>query len=144
MLAEHGSIKRGFLGIRSQLMEIPEDAQKVLGRNQTTGLLLINIEEDSPAEKGSLKVGDILTGFNDRPVNDHSQLLGFLTGDVVGNPTKIEILRSGKKLELPVTVEEAEEYTRPSHSRSSHRFLKRRFSHHPPLHSQRTRRRRRP
>ena len=53
-LARHGHIKRGYLGIRSQTVEISPDAQKSLKREQATGLLVVGLEKDSPASKGGL------------------------------------------------------------------------------------------
>jgi S1-C subfamily serine protease len=61
-LAEHGHIRRGYLGIRSQPVEVAEDQQKTLGREQAMALLVVGVEKDSPAAKGGLMVGDILVG----------------------------------------------------------------------------------
>jgi S1-C subfamily serine protease len=59
-LVKEGRIKRGYLGIRSQPVEIPVAAQKSLKREQATGLLIVGVENNSPASKGGLMVGDIL------------------------------------------------------------------------------------
>src|SRR5512135_1508655 len=48
-LVAHGKVQRGYLGIRSQAVEIPGSAQKALSRSQDTGLLLVGVEKDSPA-----------------------------------------------------------------------------------------------
>ncbi len=61
-LVKHGRIKRGYLGIRSQTVDISEAAQKALQREQATGLLIVGVENGSPAAKGGLIVGDILVG----------------------------------------------------------------------------------
>ncbi len=50
-LARHGSVKRGYLGVRTQPVEIPEAARKSLEREQNTGLLLLWLEENGPAQK---------------------------------------------------------------------------------------------
>lgn len=111
-LAEHGSVKRGFLGIRSQPVEIPADAHKALGREQESGLLLVGVESDSPAAEAGLMVSDILVGFNDQPVETPDELLSLLAGDVVGNATAVEVLRGGKPKTLKVTVAERPQPTR--------------------------------
>ncbi len=107
-LAEHGSIRRGYLGIRSQVVEIPEESQKALGRDQGYGLLLVGLEEDGPAVEEGLMVGDILVAIAGNPVSDSDELLGYLTGEVVGKPTEVEILRGGKPQTVTVTVGERE------------------------------------
>src|SRR5512141_153208 len=48
-LAKHGSVKRGYLGVRTQPVEIPEVARKSLKREQTSGLLILWLEENGPA-----------------------------------------------------------------------------------------------
>ena len=105
-LAQHGSIKRGFLGVRSQPVEIPSAQQKSLRREQATGLLLVAVESGSPAESGGLIVGDILVGLAGRPVEDPDELLSRLNGDVVGKPTPVEVLRGGQPATVTVTIGE--------------------------------------
>jgi S1-C subfamily serine protease len=105
-LAEHGSIKRGYLGIRSQTVDIPETAFEALGREQDSGLLVVHIEENSPAVESELAVGDIIVGIASQPVTDHDELAGILTGDIVGKPAAVEILRVGELHMVDVTVGE--------------------------------------
>src|SRR5688500_1171977 len=45
-LVKHGRIKRGYLGIRSQAVDIPEASQKTLQREQAAGLLIMGVEKD--------------------------------------------------------------------------------------------------
>lgn len=96
VLAKHGKIKRGYLGIRSQTVNIPEDGQKQLNRKQETGLLIVGLESDSPAGKGGLMVGDILAGVAGEAIEHHDELFTRLSGDVVGKPTPLDVLRGGK------------------------------------------------
>ncbi len=105
-LAKHGSIKRGYLGIRSQPVEIAPAAQKALKREQATGLLIVGLEDQSPAEKGGLLVGDTLVGLGGRPVSDPDELFVNLSGDVVGKSTPVEVLRGGEPMTISVTVGE--------------------------------------
>jgi S1-C subfamily serine protease len=105
-LAEHGSIKRGYLGIRSQIVEIPQTAFEKLGREQTSGLLVIQIETNSPSSESELAIGDIIIGIAGEPVSDHDQLAGILTGNIVGQMAAVELLRVGELLTVDVMVGE--------------------------------------
>jgi S1-C subfamily serine protease len=105
-LAKHGKIKRGYIGVRSQTVNLPVDARSQLKREQETGLLLVGIEKDSPAEKGGLIVGDILVGVAGVAVDHHDELFARLSGDVVGKPTAMDILRGGKLQSINVVVGE--------------------------------------
>lgn len=105
-LAEHGSVRRGYLGVRSQPVEIPQHQQGALGRQQESGLLLVGVERKSPAAEAALMVGDILVGFAGEPVVDPDELFTHLTGEIVGRPTAVEVLRAGKLEQVTVTIGE--------------------------------------
>lgn len=105
-LAQHGHVRRGFLGIRSQPVELPEAAQKALQRQQATALLLVGIEDGGPAAASGLMLGDILVGIAGDPVVDPDDLLGHLVGEAVGRPTAVEILRGGERRAVTVIVGE--------------------------------------
>lgn len=105
-LSKHGRIKRGYLGIRSQTVEIPTESQKALKRDQATSLLIVSVENDSPASKGGLIVGDILVAVAGAPILHHDELFARLNGDVVGKSTPIEILRGGQPQTISVAIGE--------------------------------------
>lgn len=105
-LAKHGTVKRGYLGVRTQPVEIPEAARKALGREQNHGLLVLWLEEGGPAEKGGLLVGDILVAVSGQPVSDPDDLFSTLSSDVVGKAIAVEILRGGRPETIQVTVGE--------------------------------------
>jgi len=105
-LAQHGRIRRGYLGIRSQPVELNEAAQRELHRQQAMGLLLVGIEENSPAAAAGLILGDILVGIGENVVSDADELLAHLNGEAVGKPTRLEILRGGERRTLTVIVGE--------------------------------------
>jgi S1-C subfamily serine protease len=105
-LAKHGSIKRGYLGVRSEAVDVNAAAQKALKREQASGLLVISVEKDSPAEAGELIVGDILVGLDGAPVADHDALFARLSGDAVGRSVPVEVLRGGQPKTLKVKIGE--------------------------------------
>jgi S1-C subfamily serine protease len=105
-LAQNGRVRRGYLGIRSQPVELPSSAQKTLGRQQATGLLLVGIEDNSPASEGGLMIGDILVGLSGQPVSDPDELLARLSSSQVGSALAVEILRGGQPTRVTVTVGE--------------------------------------
>ena len=105
-LAKHGTVKRGYLGVRTQAVDIPESARKALKREQEHGLLVLWLEEKGPSEKSGLLVGDIIVAISGQPVGDPDDLFAALNGDVVGKSIAVEILRGGKPETLQVTVGE--------------------------------------
>ena len=105
-LATHGSVKRGYLGVRTQPVEVPEAARQALNRPQEHGLLVLWLEEGGPAEKGGLLVGDILVAVSGQPVGDPDDLFAALNSETVGKAIAVEVLRGGRPETLTVTVGE--------------------------------------
>ena len=105
-LATHGSLKRGYLGVRTQPVEIPEASRQTLNREQEHGLLVIWLEEGGPAEQGGLLVGDILIAVSGQPVGDPDDLFAALNGDMVGRAIPVDVLRGGRPETVNVTVGE--------------------------------------
>ena len=106
-LAKHGTVKRGYLGVRTQPVEIAEAARKALQREQGQGLLVLWLEEAGPAEKGGLLVGDILVAISGQPVGDPDDLFAALNSDTVGKSIAVEVLRGGRPETVRVTVAES-------------------------------------
>lgn len=105
-LSTHGSVKRGYLGVRTQPVQISEAARKSLQGEQEHGLLVLWLEEDGPAQGGGLLVGDILVAVSGQPVGDPDDLFAALGSESVGTSIRVDVLRGGKPETLQVTVGE--------------------------------------
>jgi S1-C subfamily serine protease len=103
-IERHGSVKRGFLGITSQPVQIPERQRD--GRSEEAGLLVTGVAAGTPAEQAGLLVGDIVVGFAGTSVDEPESLLALLTGERVGHATPVAVLRGGRGLDVSVTVGE--------------------------------------
>lgn len=101
-LAKQGYIKRGYLGISSQLVNLP-DSQRA-GRTQEQGLLIVKVDENSPAQKGGLMLGDILVALDGHAINDSEDLQVLLAGDRVDKAIPIDVIRGNTLKTLQVTV----------------------------------------
>lgn len=99
-----GRVQRGYLGIRTQAVALPENVRARLGLQQTYALMLIGIEENGPADKGSLMLGDTLLGIDDRTVTDVSDLRRYLRSLAAGHSVQVHLLRGGERLQVPVTL----------------------------------------
>jgi serine protease DegQ len=104
MLSERGSIKRGYLGILSQPVRLP--AAQRAGLQGSGGLLVVGVEDDSPAGKGGMLLGDILVSLDATSVADTDELQALLTSDRVGREVPVEVIRGGELTTLRVTVGE--------------------------------------
>lgn len=101
-LLAHGRMQRGYLGVSTQPARLPAAVKEELG--QETGLLVVSVEPDSPAEEGGLVLGDTIVGLGGSSVRQHDDLLAMLTGDVIGQKTPVQIVRGGEARTINVTV----------------------------------------
>ncbi len=101
-LAKQGYIKRGYLGISSQFVELPTSQRA--GRDQEHGLLIVKVDDSSPAQQGGILVGDILVALDGHQINDAEELQLLLVGDRVGKEIPIEVMRGNALQTLQVTI----------------------------------------
>jgi len=101
-LAKQGYIKRGYLGISSQLVHVP--ATQRSGRSQEHGLLIVKVDENSPAQRGGIMLGDILISLDSHEIKDSEDLQIVLSGDRVGKSIPVEVIRGNAIQTLQVTV----------------------------------------
>jgi len=100
-LTKQGYVKRGYLGIVSQQVKLPP-AQRTSA--QESGLLVVRVEDGSPAEKAQLLVGDILLSIDGKAISDADDLLAALSGDRVGTTVNLQVMRGGAAQTVPITV----------------------------------------
>jgi S1-C subfamily serine protease len=103
-LVAHGRMRRGYLGVGIQPVRLPVGLAKQL--DQETGLLVIQVNADSPAERAGLLLGDTIVALGGQPVAHHDALLTLLSGDRVGSAVPIRVVRAGQIQELEVVVGE--------------------------------------
>jgi S1-C subfamily serine protease len=97
LLEEKGSVKRPYLGVRSQAVALPRGAQE-------TGLLLVTVEKGSAADAAGLEVGDIIITFGGVTVLDHETLVGALAEKGAGAKVDVQIMRGGAPRTVSLTI----------------------------------------
>ncbi|MBV9176121.1 MAG: trypsin-like peptidase domain-containing protein [Nitrososphaeraceae archaeon] len=107
-LARDGAIKKAYIGIVTDEIHLPHEIGTQLEPSQDKGLLIISVENDTPAKEAGLLIGDIIVKFDNDPITNILDLRRqLLKQDVIGKPVKLTIIRSEKKSELTVTPQEA-------------------------------------
>lgn len=103
-LLTHGRVRRGYLGISVQPVRLPETLKQQL--NQEVGLLLVAVEEDGPAGKAGLLLGDTIVTLDGSAVSSYDGLVTLLGADRVGAEVPLRIVRGGQVQDMKVVIGE--------------------------------------
>jgi S1-C subfamily serine protease len=98
-LLEHGEVRRGFLGITTYPIGLPDSVT-----SQRAGLLVLSVQGGSPAEKAGLFLGDVLLAIDARSVDSPAVLFSLLGEERIGKTLEARILRTGKEESVSVVV----------------------------------------
>jgi S1-C subfamily serine protease len=101
-----GRIARGYLGIAMQSVRLPDSQVSALGLPRNTGLIVVSVESDGPAEKAGVLVGDILVALDGNPVSNTDDIQGLLGSERVGKTLSGRVIRGGSPTEISLTVGE--------------------------------------
>ena len=107
-ISKDGRVKKGFLGVVVEPVEIPEELARTAEVGQEDGLLVRAVDAGSPARAAGVALGDIILKLGDAQATDEYELHKALSGDVVGKTVTLRILRAEKVADLKVTPREAE------------------------------------
>jgi len=107
-ISKDGRVKKGFLGVVVEPVELPEEISRSAEVGQEDGLLVRSVDAGSPARAAGVALGDIILRLGDAQATDEYELHKALSGDVVGKTLTLRILRAEKVADLKVTPREAE------------------------------------
>lgn len=103
-LKTSGKITRGWLGIAIQ--ELTKELAESFGMKGTNGALIAGVEKNSPADKGGLLAGDVITKFDGKPITTSSDLPRVVAATKPGKVAAVDILRKGTAKTLNVGIGE--------------------------------------
>ena len=96
--------KRAFLGV--SLTELTPELRDFFGAPKDSGVLVASVEDNSPAEKAGLRVGDIVTAVEGKDVDSTWDLRSALRDKKDGDTARIEVMRGRSKQTLVATLVE--------------------------------------
>ncbi|HEY6390499.1 MAG TPA: DegQ family serine endoprotease [Bryobacteraceae bacterium] len=106
-ILKKGKVSRGFIGILPQ--ELTPDMAKAFGMPNGRGVAVASVEQDTPAMRAGLKVGDVITAINGNPLDDVNAFRLQIAGFAPGTTVHLKIARGGQTLDVPVTLAEFNE-----------------------------------
>lgn len=102
-LRRHGRLRRGYLGVSSLPVALPERQRQGTGER---GLLVTSIAPGSPADQAEVLVGDVILAIDDTAALRPDDLAGYLSADRVGHRAALRVLRGTSPVQLDVTIGE--------------------------------------
>jgi serine protease Do len=97
-----GKVVRGWLGVSIQPLNA--ELAKSFGLAGTQGALVASVTEDSPAARAGVKPGDVIVGYDGKPVDSPRMLPALVANTPVGRTVPLVVMRDGQRQTLTVTV----------------------------------------
>src|SRR5271168_2516359 len=110
-LLRDGRIRRSYIGVSAQTVPIHRRVVRFYGLARETGVVVVGIEDRSPARTAGLREGDVIVALSvsgdDKPVAGVDDLHRLLTDAQVGARCALTVIRHTERLILPIFPEEA-------------------------------------
>ena len=103
-IIEYGHVRTVTTGIG--VVELSEEVARELSLDLARGLLVQQVDRDGPGEKAGLKVGDIITAIDGKPVSSRYQANRLIFGKWVGETLSLQVNRDGETIDLELELEE--------------------------------------
>jgi S1-C subfamily serine protease len=105
-LLREGRVRRSYIGVGVQDVPLLRRVVRFFGLEATSGVLVVSVEGGGPAAEAGIRDGDILVGFDGRPVAGADDLHRLLIEERIGRTATVSILRGTERLQLPLTPRE--------------------------------------
>jgi S1-C subfamily serine protease len=106
-LIRDGKIRRSYIGVAGQNVPLHRRVVRFYDLPLETGVLVVSVEKNSPAERAALREGDLIIAFNGQSIGSVHDLHKILVGEQIGVSAALTVIRHTEKLELPILPAES-------------------------------------
>jgi S1-C subfamily serine protease len=106
-LIRDGRIRRSYIGVAGQNVPLHRRVIRFYNLPLESGVLVVSVEKNSPAERAGLREGDLIVAFNGQPIGSVHDLHKILVGEQIGVSAGLTIIRHTEKMELPILPAES-------------------------------------
>jgi S1-C subfamily serine protease len=106
-LIKNGKITRGYIGIAGQNVPLHRRLVRFHSLDKESGILIVSVEKNSPAEYAGLREGDVIVAFDTAPVAAIDDLHRALSEKEIGRAASLLILRGTEKLQISIVPQES-------------------------------------
>jgi S1-C subfamily serine protease len=107
-LLRDGRIRRSYIGVSAQTVPIHRRVVRFYSLARETGVVVVGVEDHSPARTAGLRDGDVIVALDDKPVAGVDDLHRLLTDAQVGARCALTAIRHTERLTLAIFPEEAQ------------------------------------
>jgi S1-C subfamily serine protease len=104
-----GLTRRGYLGINTQVVPLPESMREHLAPIGAAvprlGLMIVSVQEGSAADRAGILLGDLLVGLAGEAMEDPRDVFAALGPESVDKALDASIIRGGKLITLAITID---------------------------------------
>ena len=115
-LIRDGKVSHGRIGIG--ISDVTPENAKFFDDTNASGAVVTQVDADSPGGKAGLQTGDVITEINGQKVADSGELQVIVGQTKPGTKVELTVLREGKTMKVPVTLEDLGNRSAESGSRS--------------------------
>ncbi|AZO64912.1 DegQ family serine endoprotease [Mesorhizobium sp. M6A.T.Cr.TU.016.01.1.1] len=101
-LMKGGSIQYGYLGV--QIQPVTPDVASAVGLGQSSGALVSEVSDGSPAAKAGIETGDVVTSFAGQQIKDPKDLSRAVADVSPGETETLGVWRKGQNVKISVDV----------------------------------------
>src|SRR5918996_3525770 len=104
-VVRHGRIPQAYLGVSTQQIRVPEGVREESRQAQRTALIVVDVQEGSPAAAGLL-VGDVILSLDGTAMADPLDLRAVVRPERIGQRVTASVIRAGRVLDVSLTIGE--------------------------------------
>lgn len=106
-LIRDGRIRRGYIGVGGQDVPLPRRLVRTERFSVESGVLVVSVEDGSPAQRAGLLEGDVIVGYAGHPIAGIDDLHRLLVEGRVGVPAPLTIVRRSDPMVVEIVPEES-------------------------------------
>jgi serine protease Do len=103
-LVRYGKVSHSYIGVG--ITDVTPENSKFFDLKDANGAVISEVQPDSPGAKAGLKVGDVIVGLDGKKVLGAGELQAEVSSKHPGTKVSLDVLRDGKSVDVPVTLEE--------------------------------------
>ena len=103
-LIRTGRVTHAYMGV--SITDVTPENSKFFDMSKASGAVVTQVQSNTPGAKAGLKIGDVITKMDGREITDAGELQVLVSQQQPGTTIHLDVIRDGKSMNIPVTVEE--------------------------------------